>query len=137
MTTHPLNSTDTQAPFRSSSSSPASRPNTQPTTTTYTTPSQQRPAMPPQPIMTLNPSYCHPAFFTTKLRRSPSFTLQPGPHSSSSSSSSHVVNPVVHGYMFQDAQRLQGPGPGPATAASLGKMRLGSVKVAAGGSSRL
>ncbi|KAK3950123.1 hypothetical protein QBC32DRAFT_347417 [Pseudoneurospora amorphoporcata] len=112
-----------QTPFPSSSSTstpPLSQSTTKPPTPVLKT------TMPP-PTMTLNPSYCHPAFFTSKLRRSPSFTLQPGPHSTSP----HAVSPVVHGYMFQDAQRLQGPG-----SMDLGNLVIGSAKVA-GGNSRL
>ncbi|KAK3487838.1 uncharacterized protein B0T23DRAFT_386777 [Neurospora hispaniola] len=124
MTTLPLNPPKAQVPLLSSSSSPSlSQSRTKHLT------SVPKAAMPPSPTMTLDPSYCHPVFFTPRLRRSPSFTLQkPGP---SGASSSHAVSPVVHGYMFQDAQRLQKQG-----VVSLGNMAIGSAKVA-GGSSRL
>ncbi|KAK0735817.1 hypothetical protein B0T21DRAFT_192583 [Apiosordaria backusii] len=57
---------------------------------------QMIPGPPPQPPV-FNPSHCHPVFFTDKLRRPP-FTLGSGPQ----------LNPVAHGYVYQDATRANG-----------------------------
>ncbi|KAK4181813.1 hypothetical protein QBC36DRAFT_172 [Triangularia setosa] len=60
---------------------------------------QQKPQkirMPP-PMPAFNPSHCHPVFFTDKLRRPP-MTLGSGPQ----------LNPVAHGYVYQDATRTVG-----------------------------
>ncbi|KAK4662705.1 hypothetical protein QC763_605885 [Podospora pseudopauciseta] len=54
---------------------------------------QQRP--PPQPAF--NPAHCHPVFFSDKLRRPP-FALGSGPQ----------LNPVAHGYVYQDGTRPNG-----------------------------
>lgn len=51
----------------------------------------------------LNTAHTHPVFFTSRLRKSPSASSPPSGDS-----------PVVHGYIYQDGQRIgQGTGNSP------------------------
>jgi hypothetical protein len=99
-----LTSTPGQDNFKSAMAAALQQPPPAPPPTSaqdFIVPCQAVWGRPTQPEI-FNPSHCHPVFFTAKLRRPP-FNVLSGPQ----------LNPVAHGYVYQDAPGRSGKPAGP------------------------